>query len=135
MSPAMPSDALLRHGLSAYERLARAVDGAGDPELGLATAFACGRRALLARLDAEAWLVPPSVVSGFERLLERMAAAADDEIDMWIDAFPNRILELLERRTGRSASARSPRRRWIDRVGEDRLLHRPVPALAATIGD
>jgi hypothetical protein len=131
MNRATPSDALLRRSILAYERLARFIDGAGDPELGFATAFACGRRALGARAEAEAWLIPPSVVVQVEALTEAMLAATDDEVGTWLDVFPNRLLAILERRMGGLASPQVPRRRWIDRVSDGRLrAGAPVPPMA-----
>ncbi len=128
MTRATPSDALLRHALLAYERLARAVDSTGDPELGLAAAFTCGRRALHGRAEAEAWLVPPSVVARIESLTQAMAAARGDEVGTWLDAYPNRLLALLERRVGGLGSPRSPRRRWVDRVSDGRVSPRALPS-------
>ncbi len=128
MTQATPSDALLRHALLAYERLARAVAGDGDPELGFATAFACGRRALHARSEAEPWLVPPSVVHEIERLTAAIADARDDEAGTWLDMFPNRMLELLERRAGGLDRPQTPRRRWIDRLGDGRRRSEPMPS-------
>jgi hypothetical protein len=131
MTRATPSDALLRHALLAYERLARAIDGAGDPELGLAAAFACGRRALHARAEAESWLVPPSVVVQIESLTQAMAGARGDEVGTWLDAYPNRLLALLERRAGGLDRPRSPRRRWVDRVSDGRAATRVLPSFMA----
>ena len=133
MTRAAPSDALLRHALLAYERLGREIDSAGDPELGFATAYACGRRALGARADAEAWLVPPSVVARIEVLTAAMAMARGDEVGTWLDAFPNRLLALLERRAGGPDGPRAPRRRWIDRVGGGRLHGSTPPSLVVRI--
>lgn len=121
MTRATPSNALLEHALLAYRHLANDMDVAGDPELGLATAFTSGCRALHARADADAWLVPPSVVHEVEALVERMATSAGYDAGWWLDAFPNRLLALLERRTGAIESPHTPRRRWIDRVSERHL--------------
>ncbi len=129
MTRAMASDALLLVAIDAYDRLAADVDAAGDPELGLATTYVGGRRALAARARAEAWLVPPSVVARIEGLIGRLPAVAEDDGCAWLESFPNTVLAILERRVAEVLAAPSePRRRWIDRVADRHIRLGADPA-------
>jgi hypothetical protein len=127
MTRAMPSDALLQAVLLAYEGLARRIDGSGDPELGFAMAYASGRRALVARAEAEVWLVPPSVVAQLDGLTRLAATTVGEDAAAWLDAYPNRVLAILERRTGGLSAMPVPRRRWVDRVADRPPAERPTP--------
>lgn len=130
MLDAMASDALLREAVEAYDRLVASLDSLGDPELGLGPAYHSGRRALVARAAADAWLVPPTVVTRVRVLAERLIVMDRGEVPEWVDRFPETVLALLERRATMFAdTADHPRRRWIDRIGDRRV--RPLPSSAA----
>lgn len=132
MLDVMASDALLRNALVAYDRLVSSVDTLGDPELGLGEAYTCGRRALLARAAADAWLVPPAVVTRIRVLVDRLDMADHDEAAEWLQRFPGSVLALLERRTATYIlDGVHPRRRWVDRIGE--RTPRPMVTRVVTV--
>lgn len=104
---------LCRLALSIYEGVARRLTWL-DPDAGFAESFDAGRRALEHRVRATDWAVPSPVRLAAQKLFVEAGQTSELDADEWLDAFPRRFLELLDRRSSRRGDPER-QRRTIDR--------------------
>ena len=118
MGPPTTSRQLIEHAIdlyaSGFERLRRAVSD--DPDIGAGPRFVSGLRSLKARLDAQPFTLERRIVERYRSIVEEapVGRGVDREAD-WLESFPRRVLELLDRRGTLTASSEHGRR-WLDRV-------------------
>ena len=122
MEHRVTSTEILGAAVEAFDALAHeALRDEADPEVGVAQAYACGRRALAARARAAEWTVPERVAMRVEELSRALAAAPADERFEWLELFPRAVLEAVERRKRAADAPSLSRRRFSDRVRQDAL--------------
>jgi hypothetical protein len=107
-----------------YAVLLRRYDGkAGDSCL--EQVYEAGRRRLQARSGGVGWALPDSTAARLDDLFRFIDQVPADEVDAWLEQFPDAVLALLERRRDDVAVDR-PARRIGDRL--DETLAEPAPA-------
>jgi hypothetical protein len=117
MEHAVTSTELLGAAVEAYDAFAHEVlRDDSDPEVGVAQAYACGRRALAARAGAREWSVPALAATRVGELARSLAHAPAEERLEWLELFPHAVLEAVERRQHAADAPALSRRRFSDRV-------------------